>query len=136
MTNYEHYREQIEKIARLSADFALDNETRKIVPCAGFKCSQCEFNMSTSGYSCENKKLTWADDEYIEPTQQVDWSKVLVDTPILVRDNNMTKWMKRHFAKYKNNLVYAWDDGNTSYTTDSMTYWDYAKLAKGEGNGI
>lgn len=127
MTNYEYYREQIEKFARLSADFALDNETRKIVPCAGFKCSQCEFNMSTSVYSCENKKLTWADDEYIEP--EVDWSKVPINTRIVISNDN-THWYNRYFAKYENGEVYAWEDGRTSYTTDKTTSWEYAKLAE------
>lgn len=130
MTNYEKYKEQIEKFARLSVDFALDNETRKIVPCAGSKCSQCEFNMNTSEYSCEIKKLTWADAEYIDKPE-VDWSKVAVDTPIMVSSNNMD-WYCRHFAKYENGLFYAWDDGRTSYTTNTKSKWKYAQLAEVE----
>lgn len=44
MTNYEKYKSEIEKFARLNVDFALDKETMKLVLCAGFGCSQCEFN--------------------------------------------------------------------------------------------
>ena len=128
MTNYEHYKEQIERFARMGQKVAIKKDTNEIVSCVDIVsgcCDDCLFG----GYgNCAQKAMAWADAEYIE--QEVDWSKVAVDTPILVRDDNMTKWMTRHFAKYKNNLVYAWDNGNTSYTTDSTTWWDYAKLAK------
>lgn len=133
MTNYEYYREQIEKFARLSADFALDNETRKIVPCVGFKCSQCEFNKSASEYACEIKKLTWADAEYIDEPE-VDWSKVAVDTPIFVSSDNK-QWYRRHLAKYEDGGVYAWNNGFTSFTVESncnKSWWSYAKLAEVE----
>lgn len=65
----------------------------------------------------------------------VDWSKVEVDTPILVRDRENDEWMKFHFAKYKSGVVYAWDVGRTSWSADenNMTSWEYAKLAKSEG---
>lgn len=40
-------------------------------------------------------------------SRPVDWSKVAVDTPILVRDNIFSKWAKRYFAKYENGRVYS-----------------------------
>lgn len=83
MTNYEKYKNDIEKFTRLNISFALDKDTKEIVECAGFNCNGCVFNCS-SGH-CDDNKLEWADAEYIEP--EVDWSKVPVDTPILVRDN-------------------------------------------------
>lgn len=82
MTNYEKYENDIEKFARLSVDFALDKDSKEIVQCAGFSCSNCVFN-NLDG-NCIDNKIDWADAEYIE---EVDWSKVPVDTPILVRDN-------------------------------------------------
>ena len=62
----------------------------------------------------------------------VDWSKVAVDTPILVRrfDDN---WEKRHFAYFKNGKVYAWSGGATSWTIENSKYvfsWQNAKLAE------
>ena len=62
---------------------------------------------------------------------EIDWSKVAVDTPILVKDSENNNWFKRHFAKYENGKVYAWSDGGTSWSCDNGTVdWKYAKLAE------
>ena len=63
----------------------------------------------------------------------VDWSKVAVDTPILVRNFNITQWKKRYFAFYKDGKVYAWNGGSTSWSCEhnnDVSSWDYAKLAE------
>ena len=78
---------------------------------------------------CNYAKLIETKKRCKEP--EVDWSEVEVDTPILVR-NDGVEWVKRHFAKYENGLVYAWKDSRTSWTTEDMTKWDYAKLAESE----
>lgn len=62
----------------------------------------------------------------------VDWSKVKVDTPILVSADNKT-WFKRYFARYKDGNVYCWLNGKTSWTAIdeiSIGNWNYAKLAE------
>ena len=62
----------------------------------------------------------------------VDWSKVLVDTKILV-SNFGTKQYKAYFAKYEDGKIYAWDSGRTSFTAgfeNNMACWDYVKLYK------
>lgn len=69
----------------------------------------------------------WLDEEYKEP--EVDWSKVPVDTPILVSTNEQ-HWYPRYFASYSNETVYAFKDGTTSWTTCGKNYWPYAKLAE------
>lgn len=63
----------------------------------------------------------------------VDWSKVPVDTPILVKDDYDDKWEKAYFAGCKNGMVYAWDNGRTSFSArskDDTFIWDRAKLAE------
>lgn len=67
-----------------------------------------------------------------EPYSDIDWSKVEIDTPILVSD--VGKWYKGHFAKYENNLIYTFSAGCTSWTRkdDNPVPWKYAKLAEGE----
>ena len=63
----------------------------------------------------------------------VDWSKVAVDTPILVKDDCDDKWEKAYFALYENEMVYAWNDGRTSFSArskDDTFIWDNAKLAE------
>jgi hypothetical protein len=63
----------------------------------------------------------------------VDWSKVKVDTPILVKDYADKTWKKRHFACFKNGRVYAWQGGETSWSVTNercITNWCFAKLAE------
>lgn len=65
----------------------------------------------------------------------VDWSKVAVDTPILV-SNRGKIWSKRYFAKYEHGKVYAFDDGRTSWSITGnfeVSSWEYAKLTEREG---
>ena len=61
---------------------------------------------------------------------EIDWYKVAVDTPILVKDLKNDYWHERHFAKYVNGRVYAWTNGTTSWTGTCTTAWDFAKLAE------
>ncbi len=61
----------------------------------------------------------------------VDWSKVEVDTPILVRDSNESRWGKRYFALFEDGLIYAWESGATSWSVENhgrVVPWKYAKL--------
>lgn len=62
----------------------------------------------------------------------IDWSKVPVDTKILVRDHNEEEWRRKYFAKYEDGKIYAWLNGRTSFTSHdsscSYTEWDQAKL--------
>lgn len=62
----------------------------------------------------------------------VDWSKVAVDTPILVRDCEISRWEKRYFASFENGKVHAWNSGTTSWSTENKNTmsWKYAKLAE------
>ena len=82
--------------------------------------------------SCIAQMAEWLKQEYVE---QVDWSKVKVDTPILVRDYESEEWVRRYFAKFADGKVYAWSDGATSWTADGecdVSFWNYAKLAESE----
>ena len=75
----------------------------------------------------------WLFQECEEP--EVDWSKVKVNTPILVRDFEKAAWERRYFAGFKDGEVYAWNGGLTSWTTDdekNVCIWKYAKLAESE----
>ena len=130
MTNYEHYKNEIERITRLGLTFGIDKETEKIDVCFNQTCEDCKFYAQGS---CVNNKIKWVDKEYVEP--EVDWAKVAVDTPILVRNATESDWEHRHFAKYEDGKVYAWNDGLTSFTiynSHFVTWWSYAKLAEVE----
>lgn len=49
-----------------------------------------------------------------------DWSKVAVDTPIFVKYDG--QYIHRHFAHYKDNRVYFYPDGKTSWTAISKDW--------------
>lgn len=71
----------------------------------------------------------WLNEEYKEP--EIDWTKIAVDTPILVRDNECEKWKKRYFVKYQDGYIYTYADGSTSWSSDGMSLvkWKHGKLA-------
>ena len=125
MTNYEKYKGLIDEI---NGGIAVDIRTNKPVKCAFLSCENCLFHNK-----CRNAELLrWANSEYIEPP--VDWTKVEVDTKILV-SNKGTHWFHRYFAKYENGKVYAWSGGATAWSAgsnDDVSFWDLAKLAEKE----
>ena len=128
MKNYEKYEKKIREYEgeAFCNDF-VQPYILKQSDCGGMDCDQCSM-----------LKLIWLLEEYEEPKEpEIDWSKVEVDTPILVRGNEDTEsatvvWLKRYFAEYKDGLVYAWTNGRTSWNEDKMYGWNYAKLAEDE----
>lgn len=124
MTNAEKYREEIENFNYNKTSFCKVFVEPKILKGKGLSCGRMSCN------HCRMLQMLWLMDEYEE--QEVDWSKVAVDTPILVRDSDNENWLKRHFAKYEDGKVHAWAGGNTSWTeSEQRTWaWRYAKLAE------
>lgn len=63
----------------------------------------------------------------------VDWSKIPIDTPILVKDDCDDKWEKAYFAGYEDEMICAWNNGRTSFSArnkDDTFTWDRAKLVE------
>ena len=128
MKNYEKYADEIKKYKgeTFCADF-VQPYILKQDDCCGMDCDQCSM-----------LKLIWLLEEYEEPKEsEIDWSKVKVDTPILVRDYEDTEgvtvvWFKRYFAEYKDGVVYAWINGRTSWNENCTNGWKCAKLAENE----
>jgi hypothetical protein len=126
MLNKEKYAKEIAEIACNGKDIAI--VAGKPMLCCEASCDTCDIE-----HDCTRGLKEWANSEYVEPP--VDWSKIPIDTPILVRDYEKKAWQRRYFAKYKNNMVYAWEAGATSWSAGSpahMTDWKYAKLAESE----
>lgn len=128
MLNREKYAKEILDLACNGYGFAMVGG--KITKCINTNCAECVF--CSTVITCREKIAKWANSEYVEPP--VDWSKVAVDTPILVRDSKEGKWLRRHFANYENGTVYAWECGATSWSSSigSVRNWEYAKLAESE----
>lgn len=129
MTNREKFAEQILDIACNGNWIAANKATLEPITCQELPCKDCLFYVLDKG--CDrNEMKKWANSEYVEPP--IDWSKVAVDTPILIRDSSFFGWGKRYFAKYENGTVYAWNNGTTSWSGDRCTPWKLAKLPEKE----
>ena len=131
MLNIEYYKEKLVKLGIIDLDKLAVIEEQPRICNNSIMCDECSFN--NYGFSCCSDALNWLFSEYEEP--EVDWSKVKVDTPILVKNMEKGEWAKRYFAKFVDGKVYAWTDGATSWTADNeydVTYWNYAKLAESE----
>lgn len=94
MKNREKYADEIIDIAVMSKLALKDG---KPVPCIEMRCSECGF--LSANHSCGHNVREWLDSEYVEPP--VDWSKVAVDTPILVRDSEKKCVEKKIFCKIR-----------------------------------
>lgn len=132
MTNKEKYKEKILDYLINCSDIAIDKKTGIVCDCSfQIGCSWCAF-CNEDGNCCERNKTKWLNEEYVEP--KVDWSKVPVDTPVLVSQNGST-WFKRYFAGFDKGVVSAWNQGATSWSSDfdyDTTKWTYVKLAESE----
>ena len=69
----------------------------------------------------------------IEFKEVIDWSKIPVDTKVLVSSSGKD-WYRRHFAEYKDGKVYCFNNGITSFTAQGSEFpsgkvsWEYVKL--------
>ena len=124
MKNYEKYAKELKEYDGLSfcEDFVIPYITKNRSRCGHTSCIGCQI-----------QQMIWLLGEYEEP--KTDWSKVEVDTPILVKNSEDDEWHRRYFAKYEDGYIYAWRDGCTSwtaYSNDDVTMREYAKLAESE----
>ena len=73
----------------------------------------------------------------MEFEEYVDWSKVPIDTKILVWNKVSKQKEKRHFAGIDDatGQVKAWNVGRTSFTTAMWNTWDYAEFYIEEEKG-
>ena len=121
MKNYEKYADEIKEYNgdSICSDFIMPNI---------LKSEDCDIDCT----KCRMLQVLWLLENYKEP--ETDWSKVEVDTPILVRNDDYatTSWLRRYFAEYDDGVVYAWNCGCTSWSETVMTPWKYAKLAESE----
>lgn len=77
MLNKEKYAKEIAEIACNGKDIAI--VAGKPMLCCEASCDTCDIE-----HDCTRGLKEWANSEYVEPP--VDWSKIPIDTPILVRD--------------------------------------------------
>ena len=127
MTNYEKYKKEIDIIFDKNSLVAVDRNTNKLSTCHDSTCEDCLFfRKYNNGTHCTLSCVKWLVSEYEE--FEVDWSKVPVDTPVLV-SNDGVNWYRRYFADVDDDgtpLVFA--DGRTSWTHDDVDKGWYEKF--------
>lgn len=132
MLNIEYYKDKLVELCVIDIDRLALIQGQPRICNSSLLCNECLLNNKNE--FCSNEALNWLFSEYEElEVPEVDWSKVKVDTPILVRDYESEEWFRRYFAKFADGKVYAWSDGATSWTTDgecNVTSWNCAKLAE------
>ena len=133
MLNREKYGNEIIELAVNTGKLVLKNGEPAL--CRETKCEECDFGDRYS-VSCKGSTYNfreWLNSEYVEPP--IDWSKVAVDTPILVKDVKSGEWNRGYFAMYENGTVFTWYHGATSWSAEGdqdIESWSYAKLAESE----
>ena len=128
MKNYEKYGRELKKYrGGMFCDDYVKPDVLKLK-----KDDECDHDC----IRCLVLQMLWLMEEYEESEEpKVDWSKVEVDTPILVKQGKNGEWLERHFAKYEKGDVYAWVDGQTSWTGADKIKWKYARLPEDEESG-
>ena len=135
MKNKEKYFNELMDFALTFRYWGVDKENMEIALCGKIACDFCLFGEGVrETVVCTKARLDWLNAECVEPKPETDWSKVEVDTPILVRVRKTDPWEIRYFAKYEDGKVWCWDNGRTSYTAN-ISYsvnktcsWKLAKL--------
>lgn len=118
MTNYEKYKDLVISCVLQDSICELAYEAYGDRSCDRRTCGEC----------CEFT-AEWLNREYVE----INWTKVAVDTPVIIKAKDGI--MFRHFAKYYRGHVYAYANGQTSWTNDGETQpWEPedVKLARNE----
>lgn len=120
MKNYEKYADEIREYD--GDDFCCSFIRPYILKadnCSDMPCSRCQM-----------LQTLWLLEDCEE--SEVDWNKIKVNTPLLVRNYINGEWSKRYFAKYEDGKVYTWINGRTSWNETGIYAWNYAKLAEPE----
>lgn len=113
MKNKEKFAKEIIEIASTGTSVAMCNGVLR--ECRDLHCSQCDFY---SDRECDEKIKEWAESEYIEPKYETDWSKVPVDTPVLIKgamDN------RKYFSRLlPDERLAVFRDGRTSWSSHGI----------------
>ena len=129
MTNYEKNKELLVMYAVSDVSWGVKKDGT-VFDCSSLCSVDCIFNRGIT--KCSHGRLEWLQEEYKEePEVEVDWSKVPIDTPILVKTGINDEWTERLFAGYIAGKVCVFDGVNiTSKDFYSIRSYNYAKLAE------
>ena len=116
MNNYENQKKAIDLILQKNdSHIAVNRNTNKVLRCCELRCEECLLSRyNNNPHYCNVNRIKWLVSEYVEP--EVDWSKVPVDTPVLISLDNKN-WVRRYFAGVNE------EDGNPRVFINGATRW-------------
>lgn len=126
MTNYEHYKEEIEKFLLEYGHGIFAVEEGEIKSCRETICASCEISISGR---CNRKK--WLNSEYNSYTIPLSTP---VNTKVLVSEDGKN-WKRRYFSHFSGNKqapYVCFNGGLTSWNFEVFVEWKYCKLWEGE----
>lgn len=128
MTNYESI--DPDKVKEIFQEyFAVDKNTNEVKSCAETLCAECLFY---GPGNCVKAKSEWLDQPVIDLEKDIDWSKVPVDTPVIVWNSDSNQ-NNRYFAGIDGEYFSAYSNGGTSWSSKGNTYyWNHCKLYRPE----
>lgn len=110
MKNKEKFVKEIVEIACSGEILAKHDD--KLYRCNEVSCVSCDFK-SKAGKGCDYWTRKWAESEYVE--YETDWSKVPVDTPVVIRGAVEDR---RYFDKLlADGRLVLFPNGRTSWST-------------------
>lgn len=136
MKNQKYYEKEILQIAIHGQAVAVHKDKLEPMVCAKEHCKDC-LNCGTNG-RCKDKEktviLNWMEQEYIDPAERIDWSKIAIDTPILVRNDEDSIWERGYFAGIGKDGIFVYPNGTTNFTQSTRegkpVVYKHARLAK------
>ena len=135
MKNQKYFEKEILQIAITGQAVAVHKERLEPMVCSKNVCNDC-LNCGENGRCKKDKEAIakWMNEEYIDPAERVDWSKVAIDTPILVRNDECNIWERGYFAGIGKDGIFVYPNGTTNFTQssreDKPVVYKHARLAK------
>jgi hypothetical protein len=95
-------------------------------------CKSCLYHIEEE--ICDKAFVHWCEEEVPE----IDWSRVPIDTKVLVSDSESGPWRAAHFAKPLSGLVVVFNFGKTSWTAledNTFSTYRFADIPDQEERG-
>ena len=82
----------------------------------------------TSCSECHNRVKQWLEAEYEEP--KIDWSKVPINTPVIVWNNEMFKYNRYFAGLSEDGSILTFINGGTKWSSEDVKCaWNNVELA-------
>lgn len=117
MNNFEYYKNKMYEYAGRDDLCTFTKNYIKSIDCYETRCDICQVMFAE-----------WCVEEYKEP--EIDWTKVPVNTHVLVKESKDRPWNEKYFIAYIPEIrKFVVFEGLRSKEASKATTWEYCKLA-------